>query len=211
MKYIVKESAPESLVFHKKQLQATYDSYREKDDVRTSLLQEQGFICCYCMSRIEKGNMKIEHWLPQSKHPDRTLDYKIMLGVCLGFQKRPYHQQCCDSHRQNEELIINPTNQVMVDTIKYSGGGEISSENADIDNDLNKTLNLNTEILKGNRKATLQAVIKSIGKRHDAWNVADIKRAIKFYSKKDKDGAYVPYCQVALYFLQKRLSRQKVR
>ncbi|EJQ92884.1 retron system putative HNH endonuclease [Bacillus cereus] len=207
MKHIVKGSAPGSLVYHKKQLLATYDNYREKDDVRISLLNEQGFICCYCMSRIEKENMKIEHWLPQSKHEDSTLDYKIMFGVCQGFQKSPFHRQCCDSHRKNDKLTINPTNRAMVDTIKYSGGGEISSENAVLDKDLNETLNLNTELLKENRKATLQAVIKFIGNR-DAWSEAGIKRAIKFYSSKDERGAYVPYCQVALYFLQKRLSRQ---
>lgn len=211
MKHIVKGSTPASLVYHRKQLHATYDNYKEKDDVRTSLLQEQGYICCYCMSRIDKGSMKIEHWLSQSNHQNRALDYKIMLGVCLGFQKLPYNQQCCDSHRQNKDLTIDPTNQAMVDTIKYDASGKISSENADVDYDLNVTLNLNIELLKENRKAVLRAVIKFIGKRKDGWNEADIRRAIRFYSGRDENGAHVPYCQVALWFLRKRLSRQKVR
>ncbi|PEA48703.1 TIGR02646 family protein [Bacillus thuringiensis] len=211
MKYIKKGNAPASLVYHKKQSFSTYDNYKEKDDVRTSLLQEQGFICCYCMSRINKRSMKIEHWLSQSENEENTLDYKIMLGGCLGFQNSPYNKQCCDTHRKNIKLTINPTDQFMVDTIKYLTNGKIISENADYNNDIDVTLNLNTELLRENRKSLYRAMISFMGKRKEPWNESDIRRAIKRYLSKDENGAYVPYCQVALYFLQKRLSKHKVR
>jgi uncharacterized protein (TIGR02646 family) len=67
MKYIKKQKEPESLVQHRCELHATYDNYREKDELRISLLNEQGYICCYCMQHIGKHNMKIEHLRPRSK------------------------------------------------------------------------------------------------------------------------------------------------
>ena len=32
-----------------------------KEAIRKALLKEQGYLCAYCMSRIE-GEVKIEHW-----------------------------------------------------------------------------------------------------------------------------------------------------
>ena len=47
----------------------------ETDNLRKSLLEEQGYICCYCMSRIDCKNSKIEHFKPQSLHRDKQIDY----------------------------------------------------------------------------------------------------------------------------------------
>jgi hypothetical protein len=43
---------------------AHYDSFPDKDVLRLSLLEEQGYICAYCMRRIENNPLKtkIEHW-----------------------------------------------------------------------------------------------------------------------------------------------------
>jgi hypothetical protein len=53
MKRITKQSEPRSLVEHRSQTNADYDNYSDKDKLRESLLREQGYICCYCMSRIK--------------------------------------------------------------------------------------------------------------------------------------------------------------
>ena len=52
MRYIRKGDSPESLLRYARNKNAYYDGYREKDDVREQLLQEQGYLCGYCMRRI---------------------------------------------------------------------------------------------------------------------------------------------------------------
>lgn len=90
MKYINKEIEPRSLRHYRSNdPNPTYEDYREKDDLRKALLAEQGDICCYCMQRIKIGKMKIEHWKPQSTIKSLQLDYKNLLGACLGGRRAP--------------------------------------------------------------------------------------------------------------------------
>lgn len=66
MIYIRKGTEPRSLTEYRNQPGATYEGYREKDALRDALLEEQGYICAYCMRRISKEKMKIEHWKAQN-------------------------------------------------------------------------------------------------------------------------------------------------
>lgn len=59
MKRIVKGREPQSLLAHRLQSFADYNNYSDKDELRASLLTEQGHICCYCMQRISDYQMKI--------------------------------------------------------------------------------------------------------------------------------------------------------
>ncbi len=51
MKKIIKQSEPRSLIKHRSKQRANqnadYENYPEKDDLRKSLLEEQGYICCW--------------------------------------------------------------------------------------------------------------------------------------------------------------------
>lgn len=61
MRYITKGREPSSLTQYKKQSGAYFDG-TNKEDIRQALLEEQGYLCAYCMCRISAENMKIEHW-----------------------------------------------------------------------------------------------------------------------------------------------------
>ena len=94
MKRIVKGREPQSLLEHRLKSFADYDNYSEKDELRESLLTEQGHICCYCMQRISADRMKIEHWQSQDEYEELQLDYnnlRLSLFVrwypCLGVGK----------------------------------------------------------------------------------------------------------------------------
>jgi hypothetical protein len=52
MKWIEKnlKNEPKSLRLHRQKSVSNYDNYAEKDDLRRALLEEQGYLCCYCMS-----------------------------------------------------------------------------------------------------------------------------------------------------------------
>lgn len=69
MKQINKNQEPQSLQEHRLKWFADYDNYLQKEELRESLLKEQGHICCYCMQRIKKDKMKIEHWRSQDEYP----------------------------------------------------------------------------------------------------------------------------------------------
>lgn len=51
---IKKKSEPHSLTIYKKTINASFDNQpsKVKEDLRKSLLEEQGYICAYCMKRM---------------------------------------------------------------------------------------------------------------------------------------------------------------
>lgn len=62
-----------------------------KQDIRQALLDEQYFLCAYCMRRIENEelHMNIEHWSPLSKDKDNALNYRNFLAVCKAVPTYP--------------------------------------------------------------------------------------------------------------------------
>ena len=85
MIYIKKRTEPSSLKEYRSQPNATYEGFRDKDDIRKALLKEQGCLCAYCMSRRTKENMKIEYWSPQNPEDGdgeaKALDYSTDVEV----------------------------------------------------------------------------------------------------------------------------------
>jgi uncharacterized protein (TIGR02646 family) len=167
MKKIIKQSEPRSLVEHRSKANANYDNYPDKDKLRESLLKEQGYICCYCMSRIKLAEMKIEHWQPQTKYTSGQLDYRNLLGACMGNQGARPQNQHCDTKKGDSEITINPIegDKNCENLIKYRPDGKIYSDDVSVNHDLNETLNLNLEFLKKNRKVALDAVLAQLRKK----------------------------------------------
>ena len=209
MKPIQKSKAPASLLTHRKQIHANYDNYPDKDELRDYLLAEQGHICCYCMQRIKKETMKIEHWQPQSKYPEKQLDYQNLLAACQGNEGKPKQLQHCDTHKGEQEMSLNPLK--LTESIKYSGNGRIYSDAPNIEQEINDILNLNTQTLVNNRAEIITAVIQDLTKikgKQAAWSVNDVKRQLQKYEAKNAAGEYEPYCQAVIYFLNKRFAKQ---
>jgi len=217
MRYIQKSAEPKSLTQYKKQQGAYYDGYDKKDDVRDSLLKEQGYLCGYCMRRLEScAQVKIEHIVPQSTMEEderAALDYRIMLGVCYGNQRHPKKEQTCDAHRGNEDLTIDPYNEAMIGLIKYKSDGTIYSDDERINKDLDVTLNLNYNgpgvYLKDNRKEALEACknkLRDIQKRGN-WSISNLSRVLVEYEKPDADGKLKPYSGIVIEYLRKRIRK----
>jgi len=56
-----------------------------KDELRESLVNDQGHICCYCGQRIENDHRTIrEHLNPKNIYKTRTYDYINLLASCSG-------------------------------------------------------------------------------------------------------------------------------
>ncbi len=184
--------------------------------IKQSLLEEQGFICAYCMKRVE--TVRIEHWYPQNceidpeKGKKLSIEYPNFLGVCMGYIYIDHDNKSdphCEANRGNILLTVDPQNQNTVSKIQFTEIGSIFSTHEQINKDLDITLNLNVGILKEKRekvwKGIENAVLIKI-KRNPKINVLREELA-KF--KEKEDGKYREYCQVAIYYLQKELRKEE--
>jgi len=213
MKHINKGKEPASLLAHRKKIHADYDNYVEKDDLRDSLLEEQGHICCYCMQRISINQMKIEHRKSQSQYPELQLNYCNLLGACKGNDGEPKHlPRHCDTSKGEQEITINPVDKLKncEKLIKYRNNGRIYSDDPVIDKELNKIMILNTQTLVNNREAIIDQIKEDITRikgKTAAWPISEVKKKIQQYESQT-DGKYKPYCQVVVYFLKKRFAKE---
>jgi uncharacterized protein (TIGR02646 family) len=205
MRTIQKNGEPASLTAYRQQPHANYDNYADKDALRQSLVAEQRGLCCYCQSRIrpDVASMKIEHWQCQATYPARQLDYRNLLGACLGGHGRPEREQYCDTRKGNADLCFCPADPAhpVERRIKFLGNGEITSDDDAINTALNEILNLNLGQLVSNRKAVLEAFKQRLGR----GNLNAARELQKWDGS--QPGDLPEYAQVMVFWLEKKKAR----
>ena len=219
MLYIEKQREPIELTNEKRNGLKSYNdmSSNTKTKIRKTLLREQGHLCSYCMQRIDLQNMTIEHYIPQNPS-DRevddmlSIDYNNMLAVCSGNTNGPHRKNdlTCDKHRGNIPLTVDPRDEYSIAKICYQDDGTIYSLDAEINRDLDETLNLNCEatLFKQNRKSVLDVVKQGILKRSAENRITKRQLEIMLAKLQTKnDEKYVPFCGIAIWYLRKKLSR----
>ncbi len=213
MRAITKGAEPPSLTAYRQTQECNYENYADKDALRHSLVTEQRGICCYCMGRIycEREKMKIEHWRCQSGHSTEELNYRNLLGACLGGHGQPRRLQHCDTHKGERDLQWNPADpDHHIETrLRYEPDGSIRSDDPTFDGQLDDVLNLNIHFLKKNRQAVWVGIT-------EWWKMEKMRlhgpvpRA-RFQSQRDRwiagNGELKPFCQVAVWWLDQRLAR----
>lgn len=209
MRNISKGTEPKSLTQHRCNTNSDYDNYPDKDDLRESLVLEQRGICCYCMQRIRPTStaMKIEHWQCQARYPHRQLDYSNLLGACLGCQNQSLERHHCDTRKGDHDLAYNPANPThdVERKLTFLGDGTLQSTEVIFDQEINEVLNLNEGILKKNRRALLDSIKDEFMGKNPSK--ADIQKEIRKWNGDLDDGVLEPFCQVAIYYLRKKLQR----
>jgi uncharacterized protein (TIGR02646 family) len=208
MRTIIKGREPGSLSRHRFTPYANYENYKDKDTLRASLVSEQRGLCCYCLSRIRIQPMKIEHWHSQDRYPAEQLDYGNLLGACLGNEGQPGKHQHCDTRKGNSELSRNPANPRcrVSDLIRFEADGRIISDDKAFNDELTDVLNLNEAFLKNNRRATLEAFEGALLKRGNLTRIA-LEKGLRWWNGESHAGDLEPFCEVIVYWLQKRLAR----
>jgi uncharacterized protein (TIGR02646 family) len=213
MKYIDKKivTIPPSFSKHLLQPKHTYENYSEKDDLRTSLWEAQGAICCYCMRRIAAPiaqKMVIEHFKPQSLYPELQFDYNNLLASCQGNEGLIEAFQHCDERKKSHEILINPLNETMMQKIRFTPNGEIYTEDEILNKNIDNVLNLNLQQLKNERKAILAGLEHKIQKKFKGKKVTKsfIHELLKEWSVRNENQLR-PMCQVAIYYLEKKMKQ----
>jgi uncharacterized protein (TIGR02646 family) len=145
-----------------------------KEQLRTALLEDQGFLCCYCMRSMhpEKGyRVRIEHHQSQSRVGERDLDWANLLAACAGSDKTrsrnkddaasrkvPRAQQTCDYRKGDSRITINPLTS-NVDAVRYLANGRVLHPDQELQHDIDECLNLNVDFLMDARKAARDRLI----------------------------------------------------
>ena len=133
MKYIVKSAEPVNFSDWKtmanSEWQPIYDdlSGAEKAAVKNALMEEQGYICCYCERRLTDNDSHIEHFRPQSDNAVDPLDYGNMLCSCQKHLNKGDPRHCGNLKNGwfDEQLLISPLTPACEVSFAYTADGEI--------------------------------------------------------------------------------------
>lgn len=222
MKRIDKGNEPSSLTFYRSSIANEdmekpyiYENYVEKtiegcnanemSNLRKQLLEEQGYICCYCMGRISCKNSKIEHFQAQTNFRSIQITYSNLFVACKGGEGT--REQHCDTSKGNSPLNHIDLLREIENEIKYFKNGvltsKITTENvmSSLTEEINTILNLNTEVLRKNRKQTYDDFIRNLKSK---WTRSNLEKAIEFYKVK-QNGKYLPYSGMMIYLLSKKV------
>jgi uncharacterized protein (TIGR02646 family) len=208
VRYINKSKEPENFKAWKKLANDDWKpcwkgfSKPEKIDVHNALLQEQGFICCYCGMRINREASHIEHLLPRAIYPELALDYNNLLASCQGESeespKLPVH---CGHKKGKWHLMVSPLQANCSDFFKYNGAGEIlAKEDLDKQSAAETTidkLGLNIPKLTAMRREAIDAILLDI----EELTEAEIQQLAVGYAQPDANGQYTPFCFAIAYIL----------
>jgi len=179
-----------------------------KQHLQEALLRDQGGLCCYCMTRISRTAMKVEHYLCQDDHPGRDLEYDNLFAACEGGTGLPREQQTCDTRKGNAALTICPSANIEP-FLKYLGDGSIDSVNPDYRHDFAVTLNLNTDKLKRARRGVLDGLVAVLQRASKGeWKRLDLEEELRRWRSRDADGNFKPFSEVGVYFLEKQRRRR---
>lgn len=223
-----------------KKLRVLFDQM-PKSEIREALCLEQHGLCAYCMRRIvpvkisqNDQETRIEHYKPLSKCKELALDYQNFLGVCHGGNKDNREDgermiTCCDAHRGDEDLTINPWDQRQMGAIAYKRTGymfvktnvgldkkvvEAMQEDINVKLQLNGELNADGDIecdttsrLIANRKK----IHDSVSNQLERWDKKNrltsqyLKEQLDKLYEQLKDGNIAePFLGTRIYFLNKK-------
>ena len=132
--------------------------------------------------------------LSRENHSDKKLEYQNMVICCPGAISDSFH---CDKLKGEQDISFSLFDDLFISTLKYqTKTGKIESSNPVWDKEIDSILNLNNEILKANRLATLNGVIEALSSRH--WTSGEIRKKLVEWDNKNKEGKFKPYCGIII-------------
>ena len=176
--------------------------YYSKAELRTQLLDEQGFICCYCNCKIENthAGTEIEHFKSRRGYPSKIFEYQNLLASCKGGQTNSNKEsdiRWCNANKGDSDDILSPLSPDCENEFLYDIEGGIFSKTA-IGKKTLGVLNLQNSYLQEQRKEAISAYFDENGMA--TISAKDAKIVVeKLKAKNDK--RFTPFCMAIIYNL----------
>jgi uncharacterized protein (TIGR02646 family) len=137
--------------------------YYSKQELRSSIIVEQGFICCYCNQEVKNDNTSVlEHFNPKGlkQYKNQTFDYKNILISCNGGQKdpKPKYSHCDTNRKKGEELPLSPLQTDIEEHFDFTIDGQIIGK-TDAGNEIIGKLGLDIFKLEDLRESAIRAIV----------------------------------------------------
>ncbi len=98
--------------------------------LKQSLLEEQGYICCYCEQRVSERDSHMEHFRPRSKpeYEHLQLDYSNLHASCQQRLRKgePRHCGHLKADWFEEGQVVGPLDANCEQRFLFTGNGEVS-------------------------------------------------------------------------------------
>ena len=192
MRHIIKTDPPQEFIEYCETPGVSFDGLSgvAKDALRKRLLEDQGYICCYCGRKIYNDkNTKIEHVKCQKNYKELSLCFENMLASCDGGDKdrenNVKHQLHCDAKKENKDIPISPLENIdgylsFFEDGTVKGRGEIGRE-------LIRILGLDAKFLNTQRKNAID--------KYELCFPDDLESELLLLKQKH-DGCYEEFCFV---------------
>jgi uncharacterized protein (TIGR02646 family) len=192
MKYIQKGFEPQELTAWKLRAndawQPDYNSMggQLKTIVKNSLMQEQGYLCCYCERRLTPDDSHIEHFVPQSNVDVDPLDYSNMLCSCQNRLKKGEPRHCGNLKEDwfDADRLISPLAPNCENRFSFKADGTIKSAEAGDDavDTTIKKVGLDIPKLNALRRKVIEPFVD------DSLSEQDLRDFVTAYLESDSQG-----------------------
>jgi len=198
MKQIVKNPEPTAFIEWKSKWEtppgwAEFDGTSMKQQVKSALLEEQGYLCCFCESRVGVNSGHIAHLFDRCNHPDLVLSYKNLLYSC---RENPRGEpQTCGHSQGNKILPISPLDDGCETSFAYSEDGYIHGK----DNSARDTIHILNLNGSNRLRESRRKVYEEICDNQDTLSPDEFARWITSELNRQSDGMFKEYWTTKKY------------
>ncbi|REG32826.1 uncharacterized protein (TIGR02646 family) [Archangium gephyra] len=200
MRPIIKGAEPAEFAAWKKRRathkQPPWDSTEEdwlkaKSQVKEALLNEQGFVCCYCEQRIEYSNAHIEHLESRHTAPKRVFDHANLLASCT---KKSH----CGSLKGSKALRVHPLMPDCREHFVFTSNGNVrptdNPARRSVAEEAITVLGLGISTLNAQRKSAITGFTQAL----NGMDPEQAREALSRIDTRDEQGQNRPFASAIL-------------
>lgn len=215
MKHVAKGRSPERFEAWKalasEDWKPTYGDLQnpEKSIVHVALLEEQGWVCCYCGREIGQLDSHIEHFRPQETAPELALVFDNLFASCIREREpgAPLHCGHAKGNEFDEANHIAPTDAGCERRYLYTLDGAVlpADTNDQPARYMSELLKLDIAFLMNRRRAVLATVFDI-----DLLTTAsdeELHRLAGAYRESDREGKLQSFGHVVARYAEQLLGR----
>lgn len=195
--------------------------YYSKLELRTALLREQGYLCCFCNKVIDhqpEGQYKeheladlpeeIEHIRPVRIFPKHALDYDNLAVSCRG--GRGTGKETCNASKDKSVLPLTPFDTSCEERIFFTEDGQIQGT----DDEAEKTIEiLNLTAYDEDRAETIAGFIYEFKDEEEMESSfsstlitrEEAEKLVAVLNQKDEKGRFRPFCSAVISVLKREI------